>query len=313
VNLKLSSVTRYATGSSPLVGVPIADHGVLVFRRKHLKAALEINPTRIIYNADTQILTLKNGGSEWKLNDLLGQGKIRPYQIHEQLFTWAKGKRSGIKTRKQTEDLGKHGVYVRKLREAVEKLVKQRDKLALRRPVNPLLHHREAAGDYSRDEAKNWADDKVVRKAIAKVVGQKLIHGEPKTWADFYRAIEQATGQHVSESQTYARVHGRKRYRHGMTDYPDREAYLKNLPRYIFMAEKPWGHRVLDLYKKDTYGEQLNPLEQHAKARCEYCDLLRERQAIDSQIAAHQQEIESIVGVLSLAGICIVAEEAFRK
>jgi len=40
VNLKLSSVTRYAKGSSPLVGVQIPDHGVLAFRRDHLKAAL---------------------------------------------------------------------------------------------------------------------------------------------------------------------------------------------------------------------------------------------------------------------------------
>jgi hypothetical protein len=307
VNLKLSSVTRYATGSSPLVGVPIADHGVLVFRRDHLKAALGIEPTRIIYNSDTQILTLKNGKSEWKLNDLRGQGKIPRYQIHEQLYTWAKGKRSGIEKRKETAALGKDGVYVRKLREAIQKLVKQRDKLDVRRPVSPLLYHREPAGDYGRTEAKNWADDKAVRKAIAKVVGQKLVHGEPKTWADFYHAIEQASGRRVSEGQTYARVHGRKRYRHGLENYPDREAYLMNLPRYIFMAEKPWDRRPHDLYKNDTYGEPLNPLERHAKARSEYCDLLRERQAIDSQIAAHRQEIESIVGIGT------VAEEAFRS
>jgi hypothetical protein len=275
------------------------DHGVLVFRRKHLKAALEINPTRIIYNADTQILTLKNGGSEWKLNDLLGQGKIRPYQIHEQLFTWAKGKRSGIKTRKQTEDLGKHGVYVRKLREAVAKLVKQRDKIALHRPVSPLVYHREPAGDYGRTEAKNWADEKPVRKALAKIVGQKLVHGEPKTWPDFYRAIETVSSRHVSESQTFARVHGRKRYRHGLENYPDRENYLKNLPRYIYMAEKPWDRRVFNLYEKQTYGEQLNSLKSHAKARREYCDLLRERQALESQIAAHQQEIQAIVTAMS--------------
>ena len=73
------------------------------------------------------------------------------------------------------------------------------------------------------------------------------------------------------------------------------------------MAEKPWDRRAFDLYKKDTYGEQVTSLEQHAKSRREYCDLLRERQALDSQIAAHQQEIESIVGIGT------VAEEAFRK
>jgi hypothetical protein len=162
-------------------------------------------------------------------------------------------------------------------------------------------------------KAKNWTDDKAVRKAIAKVVGQKLVHGEPKTWVDFYRAIESATGRHVSESQTYARVHGRKRYRHGLQNYPDREAYLMNLPRYIFMAEKPWSQHVFDLYQKETYGERLNPLEQHAKARREYCDLLRERHAIESQIAAHEQEIQSIVGVLEPAGRGVVAEEAFRN
>jgi hypothetical protein len=262
-----------------------------------LKAALEINPTRIIFNIDTHILTLRKGKSEWNLNDLRGQGKISPYQIHEQLFTWAKGKRSGIKTRKQTEHLGKHGVYVRKLREAVQKLEKQRDKIRLHRPVNPLLYRREVASDYCRTEAKNWADEKSIRKAVAKLVGLKIVHGEPKTWADFYRAIESASGRHVSEGQTFARVHGRKRYRHGLENYPDRDAYLGNLPKYIHMAEKPWSQRVFDLYKKDAYGEQLTPLEQHAKARREFCDLLRERHAIEGQIVSHEQEIESIIGI----------------
>ena len=297
MNLKLSSVTRYATGSSPLVGVPIADHGVLVFRRKHLKAALEINPTRIIYNADTQILTLKNGGSEWRLNDLLGQNKISRYQISEQLFSWAKSRRSSIKTRKQTDALGKHGVFVKRLREAVAKLEKQRDEIRLRRPVNPLLCCREV-GDYGRTEAKNWADQKPVRKAIAKIAGVKLVHGEPKTWAEFYRDVEKVSGRHITEGQTYARVHGRKRYRHGLEDYPDREAYLKNLPRYIFMAEKP-SRRVFNLYEKQAYGEQLNSLEQHANALREYCDLLRERQAIESQIASHRQEIQAVIRAAS--------------
>ena len=72
-----------------------------------------------------------------------------------------------------------------------------------------------------------------------------MMHGEPQTWADFYRAIESATGRHVDESKTYSRVHSRKRLRHGLPDHPDREDYLKNLPRYLFMAEKSYDCATL--------------------------------------------------------------------
>jgi hypothetical protein len=296
VNLKLSSVTRYATGSAPFVGIPILGVGVLVFRRDHLKAAISTTPTRIVYNSDTKTLTFRSRRSEWKLNDLLGQQKFSLYQIQEQLNAWARGKRSGAQKRKATVALGKHGVYVRKLNEAIAKLAKQRDKIYLQRPHNPLLHgRREEVGDYSREASKRWADEKPIRKALADITGRKLLHGEPKTWADFYRAIEAVTGRPVSGSATYSRVHGRKRFRHGLPDHPDREDYLKSLPRYLFMAEKPWDHRPFNPYKKDEYGEQLNMLERYAQARREYCSELRERMALDSQIAAHQQEIESIV------------------
>jgi hypothetical protein len=62
----------------------------------------------------------------------------------------------------------------------------------------------------------------------------------------------------------------------------------------MVMAEKPWDWRPYDLFKKDTYGEQLNSLERHALARREYCVALRERKAIESQIEAHRAEIEQI-------------------
>ncbi len=265
-----------------------------MFLRRHLQAALEIQPNRIIYNADTKVITFRNHRAEWKLNDLLGQGKLQRWQIRDQLTAWAHGKRSGARKRKATKALGKEGVYVRRLREAVAKLTKQRDNIYLHRPVHPLLPREYTRGDYGRDQMRAWVEEKVVRKAIAKVVGQKLMHGEPKTWADFYRELEKVSGRHVSESQTYARVHARKRYRHGLSDYPDREDYLKNLPRYLVMAEKPWDRRPWDPFKKDTYGEQLNAVESHAKARREYVAFLRERQAIESQIEAHQTEIKSM-------------------
>lgn len=294
MNLKIANIAKYARGTAPFAGIPIAGVGTIVFLRRHLQAALEIQPNRIIYNADTKVITFRNHRAEWKLNDLLGQGKLQRWQIRDQLTAWAHGKRSGARKRKATKALGKEGVYVRRLREAVAKLTKQRDNIYLHRPVHPLLPREYTRGDYGRDQMRAWVEEKVVRKAIAKVVGQKLMHGEPKTWADFYRELEKVSGRHVSESQTYARVHARKRYRHGLSDYPDREDYLKNLPRYLVMAEKPWDRRPWDPFKKDTYGEQLNAVESHAKARREYVAFLRERQAIESQIEAHQTEIKSM-------------------
>ena len=298
MNLKLQTVTKYAQGKAPLVGIPLEGVGTIVVMRTHLQAALGTEPSRIIYNLDTKILTLRTHRSEWKLNDLLGQQKMSRWQIQAQLSAWAKGRRSSRKTRAATAHLGKAGVYLRKLGEEVIKLLRRRDKIVLHRPVHPLIpSHCKDAGDYSRNEAARWAAEKPTRKALAKLVARKLVHGEPKTWADFYRAVEAITGRPVSPQGRYTRVHNCKRYRHGLSDYPDRHDYLRNLPRYLVMAEKPWDWRPFDPYQKDTYGEQLNALEQHAQARREYCDLLRERIALDSQITAHQAEIASMTVV----------------
>jgi hypothetical protein len=296
VNLKLQTVTKYANGKAPLVGIPIEGAGCVVVMRKHLQAALSIDPTRIIYNFDTHTLTLRAPGREWKLNDLLGQEKISRQEIQAQHFAWAQGRRSGARTRQATASLGKAGVYARKLGEAIIKLAKQRNKISLRRPLHPLLPSPYGShGDYGRDQAAAWAAAKPMRKALAKLAGHKLLHGEPKTWADFYRAVERVTGRPVSDQQKFARVHSCKRYRHGLSNYPDREDYLKALPRYLVMTEKPWDQRIWDPYKKEEYGEQLNSFEQHAQARREYVALLREQQALDSQIAAHMAEIKSIM------------------
>ena len=238
------------------------------------------SPHRIIYNADTHTVTFKSSHSEWKLNDLLGQGKIQRFQLRQQLYAWARGKRSGARKRKENAALGKAGVYVRRLREAIAKLgTPARQNLSARSPASLPARKWAEAGNYSRDVARRWADEKPIRKAIAKVAGRKtVLHGEPQTWADFYRAVGSATARRVSESETFSRVHARKRLRYGLPDHPDREDYLKNLPRYLFMAEKSYDSRPYDPFKKDTYGEQLNAFEQHhPPARQEYCAALRER------------------------------------
>jgi hypothetical protein len=292
VNLKVANVVKYAQGTAPLVGIPIVGMGTFVLLRRHLRAALEIRPVRIIYNLDTKTLTFRTHRTEWRLNDLLGQGKVQQWQIRDQLRSWANGKRSAARKRKETAALGKDGVYVRRLREAVAKLERQRDKIYLHRPANPLNPTRwSEVGDSSRNHARAWVEEKSIRKTLAKLAGKKLIHGAPQKWAEFYREMERIIGKPVSESQTYARVHARKRYRHGLPNYPDRETYLRALPSYLVMAQKPYNWRPCDLYKKDDYGEQLNTLERHAHARLEYCAALRERQAIESQIAAHLAEI----------------------
>jgi hypothetical protein len=292
VNLRIASVVKYGQGSAPLAGIPIAGVGTIVLLRRHLRAALEIQPVRIIYNQDSKIVTFRNHRAEWRLNDLLGQGKVQQWQIRDQLRSWANGKRSAARKRKETAALGKDGAYVRRLREAVAKLQRQRDKIFLRKPESPLNPQRwHEAGEYSRNQTRAWINEKATRKALARLAGQKLIHGEPQTWAEFYREVERITGKAVSESQKYSRVHARKRYRHGLPNYPNREDYLKALPSYLFMAEKPFDWRPHDLYKKDDYGEQLNPLERRSHARLEYCAALRERNAIESQITAHLDEI----------------------
>ena len=232
----------------------------------------------------------------WRLNDLLGQQKFQPWQIRDQLSTWARGKRSAVRKRKETTSLGKEGRYVRCLKEAIAKLKKQRHKICLHRPKSPLLYERyREAGDYTRKQCVAWIAQKPIRKALAKLAGHKLIHGEPKTWAEFYKEVERITESAVPESYTFTRVHARKRFRHGLPAYPSRETYLKHLPQYLVLSEKPYDWRPFDLFKKETYGEQLNALERHVAARLEYCAALRERKSIDSQIENHLAEIASVM------------------
>lgn len=294
MNLKPATIQRYAQGSSPFAGIPVNGVTVVLLRR-HLQAALETNPNRIIYNADTKTITFHNHRSTWKLNDLLGQQKIAQWQIRDQQTSWARVKQSSVRKRKETAALGKDGRYVRRLREAITKLKKQRGKIGLHRPEGPLNPKRWADGDYHRKQFTAWIEQKAIRKALAKVAGRKLVHGEPKTWADFYREVEKVTGHPVSESATYTRVHACKRYRHGLREYPDREYYLQHLPQYLVLTEKPYDWRVHDLYKVEEYGEKLNSLDRHAKARREYCEQLREQKSIDSQIQSHLAEIASAV------------------
>ena len=47
MNLKIANVVKYAQGSAPFAGIPMAGVGTIVLRRGHLKAALEIQRERI--------------------------------------------------------------------------------------------------------------------------------------------------------------------------------------------------------------------------------------------------------------------------
>src|SRR5260221_1366150 len=180
MNLKRATIERYAQGTAPFAGIPIAGVGTIVFRRDHLKAALDINPSRIIYNADTKTITFRNHRSVWKLNDLLGQGKFQQWQLRQQMTSWAKAKQSAHRKRKETAALGKEGRYVRRLREAVAKLKRQRDKIYLHAPQNPLVYKRHDAGDYSRNQFARWIAEKSIRKALALVAGNQAIPTGPK-------------------------------------------------------------------------------------------------------------------------------------
>ena len=54
MNLKIANVLKYAQGTAPIAGIPIAGVGTIVLLRRHLRAALDIQPSRIIYNLDTK-------------------------------------------------------------------------------------------------------------------------------------------------------------------------------------------------------------------------------------------------------------------
>jgi len=292
--LKAKVVARYANGKAPFVGIPIVGphyRVTAVFRRSHLQAAMEIQPTRIIYNADTHTLNLRNGKSSYSLYDLVGQKKIQLWVSKGELARWARGRRSGAKARTERNSLGPELFRVRQLRETIARLRKERSRIYTTTPHNPVLartNENRVPEEWERSECRRgereresrWRTEKPLRQALGFVAARKMLHGEPGTWKEFYQLVEMILGRPIDSSCQYARVHARK-------NGPYRDEYLKQLPKYIGMTQRSWwDRRIIDVPSR---------IESYRRDRADYVVAARSQREIDGLIAEHEKTLADLL------------------
>lgn len=291
--MKLDTIRKYASGTSPIIGIPIfrlseGKHIRAVFRRDHLRAALSAPVTEARYDEKQNVLVLNGSAkAEYRLRDLRCHAEFPGWKLREQLSKWAAGKRKSVHTR----GLAPNAKRVIKLQAQIAKLERAKEKIRAHRPHPPLILSewpRQPASARDREQESRWRDEKPVRRKLGRLVRQPR-----KTWADFYRQVGEIIGRSVSDCDKHDRVCNRR-------GGPDRLDYLQYIYKHISMAPKPyersstWNpYRVYE-YAGDNNG--LNYFQQHRHAQVEYLAAMRERASFDSQIQGLRKLIAELVG-----------------
>jgi hypothetical protein len=289
--MKLDTIRRYALGSSPIIGLPVfsvaeGKHITAIFKREHFIAALSAPIVRAHYDEKEHLLVL-NGGPRtcYKLRNLSQVQGFAPWQVREQLSRWAAGRKKSVKTR----GLDPNQKRVIKLRAQIAKLERAKDKIHAQSPHSPMKlpeWDRTPASASARGQELRWRAEKPMRRKLGRLVRQ-----ERKTWADFYRQVEEIIGPSVDSSERHDRVCNRK-------DGPDRLDYLKYIYRHIWMARKPYERESVwnpfKVYEWAGEDHGLNRFQQHRRAQVEYLATMRERAALDSLIEGHREQIQNL-------------------
>jgi hypothetical protein len=287
--MKLATIARYASGKAPFLGVPVFDLAegrtvTVVLKRDHLRVAVEaatIHGATVTYDCEAHTLNFNSvKGCCYTLRDLRQQ--VFPWR--EQLLSWAEGRRKTAISRALPENEKR----IAKLRLEIGKLERRRDKIRSNRPQSPLLlteWQREPESDSARKQELNWREEKPIRRALGRLVRQ-----ERKTWAQFYRDVEQITGRRVDSSRRHDRVCNRR-------GGPARTDYLTYLYKHIWMAAKPYRAPWEPLKKTDRTGDGGETVfEQHRRWQIEYLMALDERAGIQTEIDGHLQTIAELGG-----------------
>jgi len=271
--LKVDIVRLYATqGKSPYVGIPVVTDGSrppAVFPRQLLRAAVE-SPGHIkaYYDNETKTLTLNGRRNRYRLIDQTS--RLALWQIIEPIRKWAHGQQRSKAARERNKLCGPLAPLAKRTREQIRKLERQRERLYVRRPANPLLKSSDEYTDRWRDHnLENWARflrEKPIRKALSRIANGGA-GKSAKTWAEFDALLAKAIGHEtLSRSQQYQAI---RYWRNG----PTWEEYWQHLPKHLGLASKPWN----------SESREFDP-QRVQRARHEYCEALRAKREIDDQI-----------------------------
>ena len=221
------------------------------------------------------MLTLNGGRATYKLrNQRLAEPGPVPYGIRDTLARWAEAKRGKVKAAGVPRGPRTPEAKRRRREEQVERHIArlERDAAKIRpwRPSNPSCKMGDDEyGEHTRRIAAAWHAERPMRRALAHLAGAKLVHGEPRTWAEFYRQVEAIAGRAV-------------RYRHdrecNRTGGPTRDEYLRRLYSYVGMDKPRMWEDTRRLRSAET-------LDRYREARKEYFADLRAKAELTAQIA----------------------------
>jgi hypothetical protein len=277
MRISAQSLSIYANGKSPFVGLPVCDDGgrrPALFLRKHFDAAIGGGVTFVKYDHEKLTLTVRGVRSAYTLRDLSANSTAyQLWQIKNALEKWAGTKRRAAKRKalSVSERLTGHQIA------EIEKLERAKAKALVRvhKPVNPSTVKPDAMSAWERDGLERWARDRAARRGLGALYGKYCAClSRPRgkfPWAEIGKDIE-ALGVRLDSYNSWSKVRTRKAHR-GI-DIPE---FMKSLPLFVSgLSRKPWD-------AQPSYMAQR--MESYRESVKRYLEALREVKFIEDQIA----------------------------
>jgi hypothetical protein len=279
MRISAQSLSIYANGKSPFVGLPVVDDGgrrPALFLRKHFAAAIGGGVTFAKYDHEKLTLTVRGVRSAYTLRDLSANSNDYPlWQVKATLAKWAGSKRKTA----QRKALPANERLTAKQNLEIGKLERRAAKIHVHKPVNPCAIAPRERWDGSRvwmrDNIETWAKDRAARRGLGKLYGKYYAClSRPRgkfPWAEITKDIE-ALGLRLDSHNAWAKVRTRKANR-GM-DIPE---YMKSLPVFVSgLSRKPWDLQPVN------FAERMESSQQSKQG---YLSAVRELKFIQDQIA----------------------------
>jgi hypothetical protein len=276
MRISAQSLSIYANGKSPFVGLPVCDDGgrrPALFLRKHFVAAIGGGVTFVKFDHEKQVLIVRGVRSSYTLRDL--SASTQRDAVRVTLAKWAGSKRKTA----QRKALPANERLTAKQSLEIGKLERRAAKIHVHKPVNPCATTPRERWDGSRvwmrDSVETWAKDRAARRGLGKLYGKYYAHlSRPRgkfPWAQLELDIA-ALGLRLDSNNAWAKVRPRKAHR-GI-DIPE---YLKSLPVFVsgLSHRKPWDLEPYAIAQR---------IESYREARGHYFETFRDLRFIQDQI-----------------------------
>jgi len=276
MRISAQSLSIYANGKSPFVGLPVCDDGgrrPALFLRKHFVAAIGGGVTFVKFDHEKQVLIVRGVRSSYTLRDL--STNTTAYQVKTALEKWAGSKRRAT----ARKGLPANARLTTTQAAEIAKLERRAAKIRVHKPVNPCAAAPRERWDGSRvwmrDGVETWAKDRAARRGLGKLYGKYYAclsrPREKFPWVQLEQDIT-ALGLRLDSNNGWAKVRTRKAHR-GI-DIPE---YLKSLPQFVSgLGRKPWDLQPVNFAER---------AEAYQQSKQGYLAAVRELKFIQDQIA----------------------------